>query len=105
MTNLKFNSLINLKLTQESGQTSQAPWKYNSLGDMDEFNELIYLKVPLIINEVDDETINLNELPILLKLSQHKSNFNEFSYLYEFPKKLGNHQFSHILDEKNLSNN
>ena len=105
MTNLKFNSLINLKLTQESGQTSQAPWKYNSLGDMDEFNELIYLKVPSIINELDDETINLNELPILLKLSQHKSNFNEFSYLYEFPKKLGNHQFSQILDEKNLSNN
>ena len=83
MTNLKFNSLINLKLTQESGQTSQAPWRYNSVGDMDEFNELIYLKVPSIINELNDETINLNELPILLKLSQDKSNFNEFSYLYE----------------------
>ena len=105
MTNLKFNSLINLKLTQESGQTSQSPWKYNSVGDMGEFNELIYLKVPSIINELNDETINLNELPILLKLSQDKSNFNEFSYLYEFPKKLGNQQFSQILDEKNLSNN
>ena len=105
MSNLKFNSLINLKLTQESGQTSQSPWRHNSVGDMDEFNELIYLKVPSIINELNDETINLNELPILLKLSQDKSNFNEFSYLYEFPKKLGNHQFSQILDEKNLSDN
>ena len=105
MSNLKFNSLINLKLTQESGQTSQSPWRHNLVGNMDEFNELIYLKVPLIINELSDETINLNELPILLKLSQDKSNFNEFSYLYEFPKKLGNHQFSQILDEKNLSNN
>jgi len=101
MSSLQFNSLINIKLTQESGQTSQAPWRHNSVGDMDEFN---YLKVPLIINELSDETINLNNLPILLKLSQDKSNFNEFSYLYEFPKKLGNHQFSQILDEKNLSN-
>ena len=94
MLNLKFNSLINLKLTQGSGQTSQAPWRHNSVGNMDEFNELIYLKVPSIINELNDETINLNELPILLKLSQNKCNFNEFSYRYEFPKKLGNHQFS-----------
>ena len=105
MLNLKFNSLINLKLTQGSGQTSQAPWRHNSVGNMDEFNELIYLKVPSIINELNDETINLNNLPILLKLSQDKSNFNEFSYLYEFPKKWENHQFSQILDEKNLSNN
>ena len=105
MSNLKFNSLINLKLTQESGQTSQSPWRHNSIGDMDEFNELIYLKVPSIINELNDETINLNELPILLKLSQHKSNFNEFSYLYEIPKKVGNHQFSNILEKNNLSKN
>ena len=66
MLNLKFNSLINLKLTQGSGQTSQAPWRHNSVGNMDEFNELIYLKVPSIINELNDETINLNNLPILL---------------------------------------
>ena len=26
VSKLSFNSLINLKLTQESGQTSQAPW-------------------------------------------------------------------------------
>ena len=41
MLNLKFNSLINLKLTQGSGQTSQAPWRHNSVGNMDEFNEFI----------------------------------------------------------------
>ena len=105
MSSLKFNSLINLKLTQESGQTSQSPWKHNSVGDTDEFNELIYLKVPSIINELNDESINLNELPILLKLSQDKSNFNEFSYLYEVPKKVGNHQFSNIFEKNNLSGN
>ena len=80
MSSFQFNSLINLKLNQESGQTSQSPWKYNSVGNTDEFSELIYLKVPSIINGLNDETINLNELPILLKLSQDKSNFNEFSY-------------------------
>ena len=37
----QFNSLINIKLTQESGQTSQSPWKHNSVGDTDEFNELM----------------------------------------------------------------
>lgn len=105
MSSFQFNSLINIKLTQESGQTSQSPWKHNSVGDTDEFNELIYLKVPLIINELTDETINLNNLPILLKLSQDRYDFNEFSYLYEFPKKVGNRQFSNIFDKNNLSNN
>ena len=70
MNNLKFDSLINLKLTQESGQTSQSPWKYNSVGNTDEFSELIYLKVPSIIDVLNDETINLfllyfKEFPLL----------------------------------------
>lgn len=26
---MEFNDLINIKLTQESGQTSQAPWKFD----------------------------------------------------------------------------
>ena len=103
MSNLKVNSLINLKLTQESGQTSQAPWKCNSVENMDEFSELIYLNVPSIINELNDTTINLNKLPILLKLSQDKSNLNEFVYVYEFPKKVENHQFSNLLDVETLS--
>ena len=105
MSNLKFNSLINLKLTQESGQTSQSPWKYNSIENMDKFDELIYLKVPSIIDEFSDKTIILNELPILLKLSQYESNLNEFNYLYQFPKKVGNHQFSNLMDIENLSGN
>lgn len=105
MSNSKFNSLINLNLTQESGQTSQAPWRHNSIGNIDEFSELIYLKVPSIIEELNDETINLNSLPILLKLSQDKSNYNEFAYLYKFPKKIGNNQFSNIMDVENLSKN
>lgn len=103
MSNLRFNSLINLKLTQESGQTSQAPWKYDSIENMDKFDELIYLKVPSINNQVNDETISLGKLPILLKLSQHKSNLNEFSYLYEFPKKVNKREFS--LDINNFSKN
>ena len=94
MNNLKFDSLINLKLTQDSGQTSQSPWKYNSVGNTDEFSELIYLKVPSIIDVLNDETINLNKLPVLLKLSQHKTNFNQFTYLYKFPKKVEKKDFS-----------
>ena len=43
----KFNSLINRKLTQESGQTSQSPWRHNSVGDTDEFSELIYMKLSI----------------------------------------------------------
>ena len=94
MNNLKFDSLINLKLTQESGQTSQSPWKYNSVGNTDEFSELIYLKVPSIIDVLNDETINLNKLPVLLKLSQDKTNYNQFTYLYKFPKKVEKKDFS-----------
>ena len=94
MNNLKLDSLINLKLTQDSGQTSQSPWKYNSVGNTDEFSELIYLKVPSIIGALNDETINLNKLPVLLKLSQHKTNFNQFTYLYKFPKKVEKKDFS-----------
>lgn len=105
MTSLKFNSLINLKLTQESGQTSQYPWKHNSDGNTDEFSELIYLKVPSIINELNNVTINLNELPILLKLSQHKNDLNGFEYIHQFPKKVGNHQISNYFDSDNLSKN
>ena len=105
MSDAKFNSLINLKLTQDSGQTSQPPWRHNSVGNMDEFSELIYLKVPSIINELNDESINLNKLPILLKLSQHKSNLNEFVYLHQFPKKIGNHQISNNFNQENLSSN
>ena len=105
MTNLKFNSLINLKLTQESGQTSQPPWRQNSIGNTDEFNELIYLKIPSIIDELSDESINLNGLPILLKLSQHKNDLNSFAYIDELPKKVGNHQISNFFDTNNLSNN
>lgn len=105
MSNLKFNSLINIKLTQESGQTSQAPWVYNSVGNMDEFSELIYLKAPSIINELNDESINLNELPILLKLSQHKNDLNSFDCMYQFPKKVVNHQISNDFNQENLSSN
>ena len=94
MSDNKINSLINIELTQESGQTSQSPWKHNSIGNINHFDELIYLNIPSIINGLDDETINLNRLPVLLKLSQDKSNLNEFCYLYEFPKKVENNEFS-----------
>jgi len=61
---MKFNSQINLKLTQESGQTSQTPWQVsdNSYCDMIEID-----KTPILI-KVHQEDINyLNleyELPI-----------------------------------------
>ena len=104
MSKLEFNSLININLTQESGQTSQAPWRHNSVGDMEEFNELIYLKIPSIINGLDDKTTILNKLPILLKLSQDKNDMNTFTCMYQFPKKVENHQFSTLFNTENLSN-
>ena len=102
MSNLQFNSLINHSLTQESGQTSQSPWTHNSVGNMEEFSELIYLNIPSIINELSDETINLNKLPILLKLSQDKNDLNSFGCIYQLPKKVNKKEFS--LNFDNFSN-
>ena len=98
MSSYKFNSLINLKLTQESGQTSQPPWKHNSDENMDCFDELIYLNIPSIIDELSDETINLNKLPVLLKLSQDKNDLNSFEYLSKLPKKVNKKEFSLNID-------
>ncbi|MDR3222349.1 MAG: 3-methyladenine DNA glycosylase [Methanobrevibacter sp.] len=57
---MKLNYKINLKLTQESGQTSQAPWKL--IGDE-------YCGLSLI-----------NEIPILLKVSQNSLDYLETNY-------------------------
>lgn len=93
MNDLKFNKLINLKLTQESGQTSQPPWRHSSVENTDKFEQLIYLKKPSFINELTSQNTSLNRLPVLLKLSQDKSNLNEFIYTYEFAKKLNKSTF------------
>ncbi len=74
MSKLKFNSLINLKLTQESGQTSQAPWfcieKDNEDNLINSYFELIFLK-------------NLDNLPILVKVSQNYNNLNYMKIDYQ----------------------
>lgn len=101
MSSQKINSLIDLNLTQYSGQTSQSPWRHNSMENIDKFDELIYLKVPSIIDGLDDKTINLNGLPVLLKLSQDKDNINGFEYTYSLPKKVEKQAFSIVQD--NLS--
>ncbi|OWT33260.1 3-methyladenine DNA glycosylase [Methanobrevibacter sp. 87.7] len=62
---MEFNDLINIKLTQESGQTSQASWKFDE-------NTSSYNNVILIDN-----------IPVLLKVSQ--DNINSFSLDYEIP--------------------
>ena len=87
MSSNKINALVNLKLTQESGQTSQSPWKHNSMGNMDKFNELIYLKDPSIIDKLTWGDVYLIRLPILLEVSQEKNDLNGFEYLYKFPQK------------------
>ena len=102
MSSYRFNSLINLKLTQESGQTSQPPWKHNSDENTDCFDELIYLNIPSIIDELSDETINLNKLPVLLKLSQDKNDLNGFDHTDKLPKKVNKKEFS--LNPDNFSN-
>lgn len=101
MSDLKFNSLINLELTQESGQTSQPPWRYNLDENMVSFTDVIYLKNPSIIDRLNDDSLNLNKVPILLKTFQNKNDLNSFEYLYELPKKIDNNEFS--IDLKNFS--
>lgn len=75
---LNLNSLVNLKLTQESGQTSQAPWHFES----NYFEEMIYL------NDFKTKSGDLINLPVLLKLSQNENDINNFQLVYEIPSKL-----------------
>lgn len=65
---MKFNDLIDIELTQKSGQTSQAPWRYDASSSS-------YSNVVLIEN-----------IPVLLKISQ--DNINSFSFHYEVPEVL-----------------
>ena len=81
MSKLSFNSLINLKLTQESGQTSQPPWfcteEKNNLelnnennSQINSYFELIFLK-------------DLDNLSILAKVSQNSNNLNHMKFDYQ----------------------
>lgn len=60
---MKFYSTINLKLTQESGQTSQSPWKNIE----DSYCDMIYV----------------NSMPILVKASQN--DISSLNIDFEFP--------------------
>ena len=75
---MEFNDLININLTQESGQTSQAPWKFDE-------NKRTYNNVILI-----------NNIPVLLKISQE--NINSFSLNYEIPEVMNDF----IIDKKDF---
>lgn len=75
MNKLSFDSLINLELTQESGQTSQSPWLCKKVDNYEgivnnNYYELILLK-------------NLDNLPVLVKISQVDKNFTNFTLDYE----------------------
>ncbi len=65
---MEFNNLIDLSLTQLTGQTSQPPWTYNK--DMNTYSNVI----------ISDN------IPILLKTSQN--NINSFNLEYEIPKNI-----------------
>lgn len=71
MSKLKFNSLINLKLTQESGQTSQAPWFcIDDDKGFSNYYELLFLN-------------NLDNLPVLAKVSQNPNDLSCFELDYQ----------------------
>ncbi len=61
---MKFDNLINLELTQKSGQTSQPPW----IEMHGKYCDLIYLnEVPILIKAYQDDITSLNinyELPL-----------------------------------------
>jgi|GEM_PF-148742 len=92
---IKFKDTINLNLTQHSGQTSQSPWKQES----DSFTDMIYLDKDLILKEDISSTINLNKLPVLLKLHQTENDIHGFDVMYDFPKKLN---FNDILSNQEI---
>ena len=58
---MKVNTLVNIKLTQESGQTSMPPWKY----EKGSFSNMIYLKEGPIFNNESLKDSYLNGLPVL----------------------------------------
>ena len=99
MSKLSFNSLINLKLTQESGQTSQAPWfcieENNNLLNNENNNiinsyfELIFLK-------------DLDNLPILAKVSQNSNNLNYMEIDYQLVSDYNSNNESTIFTQKEI---
>ena len=94
---MKVNTLVNIKLTQESGQTSMPPWKY----EKGSFSNMIYLKEESIFNNESLKDSYLNELPVLLKVHQDENDFNNFDYTSQLPKKL---ETSEILSKKDVKN-
>ena len=72
---MKVNTLVNIKLTQESGQTSMPPWKYEN----GSFFNMIYLKEEPIFNNESLKDSYLNELPVLLKVHQDENAFKSTS--------------------------
>lgn len=75
MSKLEFNSLINLKLTQESGQTSQAPWFC-----IDDDNGLNNYYELLFLNNLD---LGIDNLPVLVKVSQNPNDLSNFNLDYQ----------------------
>ena len=95
---MKVNTLVNIKLTQESGQTSMPPWKY----EKGSFSNMIYLKEGSIFNNESLKDSYLNELPVLLKVHQDENDFNNFDYTSQLPKKLENNEILSKKDVKNI---
>ena len=95
---MKVNTLVNIKLTQESGQTSMPPWKY----EKGSFSNMIYLKEESIFNNEILKDSYLNGLPVLLKVYQDENDFNNFDYTSQLPKKLENDEILSKKDVKNI---
>lgn len=85
MSKLKFNSLINLKLTQESGQTSQAPWFcIDDDKGFTNYYELLFLNNLNNLDKLDNlDSDNLNNLPVLAKVSQNPNDLSCFELDYQ----------------------
>jgi N-glycosylase/DNA lyase len=82
---MKINSKINLKLTQESGQTSQPPWKLVNNS---------YCAVKLI-----------NQIPTLLKVSQSNNKYiNSLDFEYKTLSKINNINVNSKDIDKNVNN-
>jgi N-glycosylase/DNA lyase len=76
---MKFNSLIDLKLTQESGQTSQPPWKV--IGD--NYSDIVFIKgIPILVNAFQEDITSLS-IDYEFPLADGYNKFDNFSDTYE----------------------
>jgi N-glycosylase/DNA lyase len=105
---MKFNSLIDMRLVQESGQTSQTPWSLVN----NTFSDVIFVKnIPILVNvfQEDINSLSMNyEFHLDLdfkKLEENSKQSGDNSNNYRNNSKNSNNYNSNNNNSKNSNNN